>query len=76
MKARKRPGSETSKLERTHAVPSARCGKLAYSSKKVAKMYAAAQTRSSGEHIEAYRCIRGCHCWHIGHPPGSREQAA
>ena len=76
MKARKRPGSEASKLERTHAVPSERCGKLAYSSRKVAKMYARFQSRETGEMIEAYRCVRGCHCWHIGHPPGSREQVA
>jgi cytochrome c5 len=48
-----------------------RCSKLAYPSKKVAKQRAAAESRATGERIEAYHCYR-CHAYHIGHPPGSR----
>ena len=51
------------------------CPKLAYTSKKRAKAHAAAQTRASGELITAYHCLAG-HCWHIGHPPGSRARLA
>lgn len=45
------------------------CGKLAYSSKKVALATAAHARRETGENIRAYKC-GPCHCWHIGHPPG------
>lgn len=45
------------------------CGKLAYSSKKVALANAAHARRETGENIRAYKC-GPCHCWHIGHPPG------
>lgn len=47
---------------------SCRCGKQAYTSKKIAKATAKAQTRATGELIEAYHCYAG-HCFHIGHPP-------
>lgn len=53
---------------REQARRSDRCGKLAYVSKKEAKARAKAQTRFSGEYIEAYHCF-ACHCYHIGHPP-------
>lgn len=45
-----------------------RCGKQAYTSKKLAKAVAATQTKASGAFIEAYHCYTG-HCYHIGHPP-------
>lgn len=48
------------------------CPKIAYTRRKVALEQAGAQRRASGEWIEAYHCEWG-HCWHIGHPPGSRS---
>ena len=56
-----------SKVQRT-----SRCGKQSYSSMKVAKATAKAQTRLSGEFIEAYHCF-GCHAAHIGHPPKAHD---
>lgn len=50
------------------------CGKVAYSSKKHAKGAAARQSIETGETIKAYKCTRGCHAWHIGHPPGTRRE--
>lgn len=47
---------------------SAACNKQTYATKKLAKERAGYQSRSSGEHIEAYHCFR-CHCFHLGHPP-------
>lgn len=44
------------------------CGKQGYTSKKLAKATAKAQSRFTGETIHPYHCF-GCHCWHIGHPP-------
>lgn len=48
---------------------SQRCGKRAYSSRKVALHAAAMARQIAGENIHAYKC-EPCHCWHIGHPPG------
>lgn len=50
------------------------CGKQGYTSRKVALEYAAIARRDYGEPIHAYRCTRGGHCWHLGHPPGWRSQ--
>lgn len=56
------------------------CGKLAYSSRKIAKARAIHEAKASGEPIHAYHCVRGGHCWHLGHPIGwhreQRERAA
>lgn len=49
------------------------CGKQAYTSKKIAKATAKAQSRATGEDIEAYHCYAG-HCFHIGHRPGSERR--
>lgn len=54
---------------------SERCGKLTYSTKKVAKAKARISARESGEDIEAYHCYP-CHGYHIGHAPGSRRGVA
>lgn len=70
MKTRKMV-DDNGKARRVHAVPSA-CGKLAYSSRKYAKQMARLKSIESGELIEAYRCPKSCHAFHIGHPPGSR----
>lgn len=64
----------TGKVTRTKVTPRSACGKFAYSSRKIAAAAAKAQTRNTGEYIVAYRCKRGCHCWHVGHPPGSRGE--
>lgn len=62
------------KVHRHHQVHArCRCPKLAYTSRKRAKAAAAAQTRNTGELITAYHCGSG-HCWHIGHPPGTRGE--
>jgi hypothetical protein len=53
-----------------------RCPKMAYSSRKIAAEVAHRATRATGEQIEAYHCVVGCHCWHVGHPPGSRLAAS
>lgn len=70
MKARRLVSAETGKVRAVKVVPSRRCGKLAYSSKKLALSQAAIARRETGERIEAYKCRNGCHCWHLGHPPG------
>lgn len=44
------------------------CGKVAYSSRKLATTTAKRQTRQAGEDVEAYHDFR-CHAWHVGHPP-------
>lgn len=64
------------KVLRTKVVRVGRCGcgKLAYSSRKLAKATAAVEARSTGEPIYAYKCVRGGHCWHLGHPIGWRRQ--
>lgn len=49
------------------------CGKQTYSSKKLAKAVAKAQSRATGEPIEAFHCFRA-HGYHLGHPPGWRER--
>lgn len=53
---------------RDPVVVSARCGKYTYATKKLAKANARAQSRASGETIEAYHCYP-CHGYHLGHPP-------
>lgn len=73
MKARK-VQLEDGTLVRVHAVRRG-CGKLAYSSKKVAKAKAAEQARETCEVIRAYHCD-DCHCWHMGHPWGQRGKVA
>ena len=45
------------------------CGKLGYSSRKIAASAAANSRRTTGEDIRPYKCPHGCHCWHIGHHP-------
>lgn len=52
------------------------CPKQGYTNRKAAATAAAFARRVSDEVIEAYRCRHGGHCWHIGHPPGSRSEAA
>lgn len=49
------------------------CPKKAYSNQKEARAQAKIATKKTGETIEAYHCRRG-HCWHIGHPIGSRPR--
>lgn len=56
---------------RTKIITTTPCGKQGYTSRKVAKNRAAIARAETGEPIHAYRCA-GCHCWHIGHPPGWR----
>lgn len=53
------------------------CGKVAYTSWKVAAEHAARLRRQTGETIEPYHCKPG-HCWHVGHPIGlhSRRRAS
>jgi len=50
------------------------CGKAAYRKRKVALAVAKRVTLETGELIQAYRCVRGCHAWHLGHPPGTRGE--
>lgn len=61
-------------MRRSRIARSSTCGKIAYSSRKEAAAAAKAQTRATGELIEAYHCRRGCHAHHIGHPPGTRGE--
>lgn len=58
------------RVHRQHTIAHSPCGKQAYTSRKLAAT-AAAQARKAtdGDDIRAYRCIDGCHCWHIGHRP-------
>lgn len=57
--------------------PPCGCGKFGYTGRKVALHAAAIARRDTGEPIDAYRCVkRGSHVWHIGHPPGWRQQQA
>jgi hypothetical protein len=65
---------ERTKVSRTGS-RSCRCGKQAYTSKKLAKAVAVAQSKASGDQIEAYHCYIG-HCFHIGHVPGSVRRAS
>jgi hypothetical protein len=64
------------KVERSKIAEQTPCRKQGYSSRKMALERAAVARRETGEEIEAYKCRNGCHCWHIGHPPGSRERAS
>lgn len=50
------------------------CPKNRYASKKVAKQRAIASAKLLNEPIHAYKCPKGCHAWHIGHPIGWRAQ--
>lgn len=54
----------------TKIIPNTACGKRGYTCRKVAAAMAARARSESGEPIEPYRCEHGCHCFHIGHPPG------
>lgn len=54
--------------------PPCGCGKFGYTGRKVALHAAAIARRDTGEPIDAYKCTRGGSCWHIGHPPGWRQQ--
>jgi hypothetical protein len=60
----------TGKITRSTLIPHTPCGKHGYTARKVAAAAAKRSSNWTGERIEAYRCTRGCHCWHIGHPPG------
>ncbi len=50
------------------------CGKQGYVGRKQAIAAAKAETKATGELIHAYKCSKGGHCWHIGHPPMSRGE--
>lgn len=65
------------KVSRSKVARRGKCGcpKAAYSSRKIAAARAAQARRERGELILPYRCPHGGHCWHIGHPPGSRSGA-
>lgn len=66
---------DTGEVTRTPIRRQTPCGKQGYSSKKIAKYHANVQRKATGEDIEAYRCWKpGCHCWHLGHRPGSPRQ--
>ena len=54
--------------------PPCGCGKYGYTGRKIAKNAAAIARRDTGEPIYAYRCTRGGHVWHIGHPRGWHTQ--
>lgn len=54
--------------------PIGACQKFAYASRKAAYASARTQSRMTGENIQAYHCF-ACHCYHIGHPSGSRRHA-
>jgi len=49
--------------------------KRRYPSRKVA-LSARDRVRRRGERVDAYHCVgeRGCHGWHLGHPPGTRRE--
>jgi hypothetical protein len=66
---------ELGKVSRSKIAATSPCGKQAYSSKKVAKQRAVFSSKMTGETIEAYKCKRGCHAWHLGHPPGTKVAA-
>lgn len=70
MRPKARPSDITGRVVRTKVVRTSPCGKHAYTSRKIALEVAGAQRRATGENIQAYKCRRGCHCFHIGHPPG------
>lgn len=67
---------DTGLVVRSKVIGGTACGKQGYSSRKLAKSTAAIQSRNTGETLTAYHCTRGCHCWHIGHPPGTRAVAS
>lgn len=62
--------SESGKVHRLRVIPTTACGKQGYVTRKLAATAAAVERKRSGEPIFAYRCVRGCHLFHIGHPPG------
>lgn len=79
MRARKLHDHSTGAVYGTTKVilnPRCGCGKQGYTSRKVALEKAAIARRETDEPIQAYRCTRGGHCWHLGHPPGWRAQQA
>lgn len=65
---------ETGEVVRSKVLRRTPCGKQGYSSRKIAAGRAAIVRRDHGEAVHHYHC-RDCHCWHIGHPPGSRSAA-
>lgn len=67
---------DTGLVIRSKVARATACGKQGYSSRKLAKSTAKIQAKATGEDLQAYHCPRGCHCWHIGHPPGSKNQVA
>lgn len=71
MKARRVINPENGKVTATHdVVLRTACGKYGYTTRKAAAHAAASQRRIAGENVHAYHCTRGCHLFHIGHPPG------
>lgn len=62
------------RVTRAKVARTSRCGKHAYSSRKLALQAAAEARRDTGELIQAYHCPGRCHAWHIGHPPGTRGE--
>lgn len=68
---------DTGYVSRSPVARRGRCGcpKLAYASRKLAKAAAKRHQRGTGELIHAYHCEAG-HCWHVGHPVGSRSTEA
>lgn len=78
MRPRTKLNGETGKIERTPATRGhCPCGKIAYSSRKVAAQQAAIARARTG-HAEVIRPYHSevCHAWHIGHPPGEGMRRA
>lgn len=42
------------------------CGRVRYFSRRAARQ---ARRHLYVGHLQAYRCTRGCHAWHLGHLP-------
>lgn len=59
---------ETGQVTRSKVRHGSPCGKRVFSSRKVARAEAIAQSKISGEDIEHYHCYP-CHGFHLGHHP-------
>jgi hypothetical protein len=66
----RRHHSEGALVAKSKIVPLTPCGKAGYTNRKIAAQAAAKVRRETGEPVEPYHCDEGCHCLHIGHPPG------
>lgn len=76
MRSRRLRTSDGVVVGRTKILRQTPCGKQGYTSRKLALHAAAIARNETGEPIHAYRCSVGCHCWHLGHPPGWRQEQA